>query len=471
VKKLSTHALQGAFWNVLIRNTLFVITFIGNIFLIRMLVPGDYGTFALILSIVDIIFIIGSLGISNACVYYHDDDPDVFETGMVLSWVLALILVCASFIAVIILNLFSLYSGLVLLLILLTSIVNSLNIPTSVYLANIECNLDFKKSALLTFVGPILGLLVGLWLANNEFGIWALFYKNSLAVLLTFVIVFFISKSSIKFSYSKYISKKILRYGLGIFYQRVSEIFSIRLPMFLLSFLAGVTVLGLYERSRYLAQLQNTVLDTVFGKVAFTIYSKVKNNSKAVTKGCQLTLLFVSRLSFLSALLVFYYSDFIIALLFGNEWKESSGFLQGFSLLIISSSLYGPMLYTAMSRGILKSVTVVTIVMGFINICGLTIIWLTGLDWSLFSWVPGLSITIGCMWLSLILLHNGIKLNWVPIIFHSFMLVAVSIFVKELSAVYYSETIQILLILIVWSLLTFAINRNEISYLYERIKK
>ena len=69
-------ALKSSFALIGINYTIYAINILVQLLLVRLLIPDDFGTFVLILSVVEIISIFLAFDFSNSCIYYQDKKED-----------------------------------------------------------------------------------------------------------------------------------------------------------------------------------------------------------------------------------------------------------------------------------------------------------------------------------------------------------------------------------------------------------
>ena len=143
---ITKKAVRGGIWTALIQYTVFGLTFLGNLWLMRLLSVEDFGIFALAVSAVEIIFILNALGINHACIQLQDE-PGVFYTGYIISWLLAGVLIIIGIISVFTIKYFALYSDTIINIIIIMIPCIALQIPASIHLAGIDKDLHFLRSA------------------------------------------------------------------------------------------------------------------------------------------------------------------------------------------------------------------------------------------------------------------------------------------------------------------------------------
>ena len=194
--------------------------FIISIVLARILMPEEYGTVAMITTFTGIAMVFINTGFSSAIVQKKDlSDVDIntmFYSGMLMSFVLyGILFIAAPYIAI-------LYKTPILTdLLRVASIMVILGAAYSVQQALITRNLQFKKSFIVSLCGVAVQGVVGITLALEGFGAWALVFASlsnyTVAAILMWCIVswkpkFVFSSASFRSMFS--FSVKMLMSGI-----------------------------------------------------------------------------------------------------------------------------------------------------------------------------------------------------------------------------------------------------------------
>ncbi|MCH8010904.1 MAG: oligosaccharide flippase family protein [Candidatus Marinimicrobia bacterium] len=447
---------------------MFFVTFAGNLWLVRLLVPEDFGIFALALSVVEIVSILGGLGISLACIQLQDE-PDVFDTGHLLAWGLALALALLGLATAGILRTLSFYSSTVINFIAVLAPINALTIPASVHIASMDRALSFRRSALSSSVGPVVGIGLALALALYGGGVWSLLCKQVAASGIGFLVAVQFSQHSFRFAFHKSTALKIWKYSVNMFFQRMSEILTSRLPNFLLGTIAGIGVLGFFERSKYLSQLQNTILDPFFGKVAFATYSKVRTDKHKISIGLELNLFWSARIAIVTGVLVFFFPDLIITTVLGNQWSGAAEYFRGLSLYIAAISLFSPMVFALMAQGRMFIITLSNLFGLGIILVGIWLAWYLGGHWVLVPWFISAGTIVGVVMLGFSTLQHGLKIRWLRILGLPALLVLISTFMWILGNSYTEWQVLVAIIILLVGIVVI-VDRHEIKFLLSKLK-
>jgi PST family polysaccharide transporter len=370
-------AVHGGLWTAGIRYGFFFVNFLANLWLARLLTPEHFGTFALALSAVELLFILASFGIALACINLHDE-AEVFDTAMTLSVGLAMAIFGLSLGAAAIAG--QVWGPEIAQFVLVLSAMKSLFLLTTVPLAYLEVQHRFKTAAFITGLGRPMGILVAVALAHAGLGATSLLVREVLAIGLTAVLAVGLSPYRMRLGWDPDLARRIWAFSCGIFFMRMTDTLYHRLPNLVLGGLAGTNVLGLFERSLYLSTMTNTILAQVYGKVGFAIFSKVKDQPEKIAYGLIWNIFFASRVSFLVALVVLLFPQTLLVSALGSQWGSATEIFRGFAAMIAMLPVLAAIKHGLMAVGGTALVTWSRLAAIAVTLAGL------GLGWALERW-------------------------------------------------------------------------------------
>ncbi|KXB09560.1 hypothetical protein AKJ60_00095 [candidate division MSBL1 archaeon SCGC-AAA385M11] len=464
---LAKSAIRGGLWVAGIRYVSFIINFVGNIWLARLLVPADFGVFALAMSISEILFMIGGFGLAQACIQLQDQ-PKVFDTGLVFAWALTALLSIIGLISAWIAK--DIYAQDVAIFLAVLCLIKSLQFSGSVYLAYLEKEFAFRKSAFISGFGRSIAICLAIVLAIWGFGKWSLLLREVMAIGFVFLGSLVFSPFRFGFSFDKSTAQKIWRFSFGMFFMRMSEVLFNRAPNFLLGSLAGPATLGLFERSLYVSNLPNTMLSQFYGKVGFAVFSKVKNQPDKIAYGLEWNLFWVSRITFFAGGLVLIFPEFILTSLLGEKWSEAASFFQGFSFFIAILPLFSILKQGLLASGAITAVTFSRVFSILVVVGAVYSSWVMGDIWELLPWSMSAGAFLGLIVLAVSahkkkIFIKWIKIIWLPLIFLLLML-CLFFFILPVWGTW-KDALSVFLIYIA---ALFVLDRYKFNQLYQIIK-
>ena len=204
--------LSGLLWKLAERMGTQLISTIVSIILARILVPEDYGVVALTTIFISIANVFVTSGFGAALVQKKDSDAldfsSIFYTGLFVSILLYLILFFASpYIA----NWFE--EPLLESILRVVGLQLPLSALGSVQGAYISKYFLFKKTFWSTLISTIISAIVGIWMAYNGYGPWALVFQHLIALVVSQLVLLVIVKWRPKLQYSWKRTKSLFGYS------------------------------------------------------------------------------------------------------------------------------------------------------------------------------------------------------------------------------------------------------------------
>ena len=325
---IAKKAIYGTFWMAGISYVGFAINFVIQLVLVRLLVPEDFGLFALGLSIAEILFIFFSFSFSMAVVQIQEAES-LFDTAFYLSLISGfLILLIGGVISICISPHYPFPS--VLAFFILCAL-QPLQGCSSIYSASMEKELQFKKNAFVRGIATNFSGFGAIFLAYLGVGVWSLVGREMITALLMLMGMRWFSHDRFHQRFNRETAKKLLSFGYKMLFSRGLEIIYNRVPNFFIGTFAGTRALGLFSQTYYLATLPNTILSPAHQNVAFATYSKVQDDHEKMSKAFYITNYFFIRLLLPFMLVLLFYPSEILGILYGDKWIEASpmlGYLQ-----------------------------------------------------------------------------------------------------------------------------------------------
>lgn len=458
-------AVHGGLWTAGIRYGFFIINFVANLWLARLLTPKHFGIFALAMSTTELLFILAGFGIAMACINLHDE-PDAFDTGMTLTAALAAGIFGLSLAVAFVIQRF--YDGQIVLFMIVLCGMKSVFMLSTIYVAFLDVRHEFKTAAFIMGVGRPVAILVAVAMAYAGLEAWSLLGREILAMCLTIALAIALSPYRMRLRFNADVARRIWRFSVGVFFLRMTDTLYMRLPNVLLGSLAGLTVLGLYERSMYLSTMTNSILGQIYGKVGFTIFSKVKDQPDKIAHGLDWNVFFMSRVSFAVGASVFLFPELLLVGLLGQQWSEGWALFQGFSIMIALFPLIEVIKVGVMALGNTWLVTVSRFAAIGVTLFGVGIGWQTG-RWEAAPW----AMSVGALAMLTMLVtggrRHGLHLEVVPAVVLPVLLSAVLVLAVE--AVGWRETVPGLVVMLTaWGAVVLAVDGAKMLRFYLKVR-
>jgi len=203
--------------------------------------------------------------------------------------------------------------------------------------ARLQKEMNFKKITLLNIPGNVIGLIVGIWMAKNEYKVWSivgLYLSNQIIVTLLYW-VFVRWRPNFSLSVDKMKSHWSFGYKLMLSAQLntlFDNIYNILIGKFY-----SLKDLGYYERAYTLNNYPVSVLSGILGKVSLPLFSQIAGNKQELYKVYRKTILLTFYISIplmIGSLIV---AEPLFNFFLGTQWLPAVPF---FKILCLAYMLY-----------------------------------------------------------------------------------------------------------------------------------
>ncbi len=347
-----------------------------TVVLARLLSPDDYGVMAMAMAITSFAGLFRDLGLSAAAIQKgelsHAQMSNLFWLNTGMGALLTVILALSS-------PLVAWFYGKpellpVTLLLSSTFLINSLGTQHG---ALLQRNLQFSRNAMASIVGSAVNLVVGIILALQDHGYWALCWGTVIGNIVTTSLLFAFSPFRPGFWTRGVGMKSMLKFGASITTFDFVNYFHRNFDNLLIGKFWGADALGFYSRAYQLMLFPVNNLRGPITTVSFPAMSRLQNHADAFRAYYKNITSLLAFMSMPMTAFLFIEADSVIRLALGPSWSHAS---QIFSILAISgfiqpvSSLRGTVL---MSLGKSKKY----VIWGIINAIFISISFMIGVIW------------------------------------------------------------------------------------------
>lgn len=321
---LKSKILEASFWSILSEFAVKVITPFTYLLLTKFLKPEDFGSVAIITTIVAFLSIIADLGIAKLIIQ-NNNYKGIIKVNFInhclsMSIIFGLLLM-VFLISLIypIAEIFSISNNIFDLFIL------SFNIPflaiNGVLISLLKKDFEFRKIFKVRLICVIIPSVINIIMIFYGYGIRSIVISQLLSSIISVVIIYF----SIDFKFSFYYSKKFNHEIFGKSLWNTLEQIFMWLPMsidiFIMNLYLSKSELGLYTTSRTLFTSAIALSLGAITPVVFSLYSKFNNDLFKLIKIFKSTHYFIFLIASLLGVIVFNFFDYFETFFFNNEWK------------------------------------------------------------------------------------------------------------------------------------------------------
>jgi teichuronic acid exporter len=327
VKSLKDKTINGLLWSFIESFSLKGVQFIIEIMMARFLLPSDYGLIAMLAIFLGIsrIFIDG--GFSTALIQKRDrtevDFSTVYYFNIVLSIIFYLILFfSAPFIA----SFYNLPE-----LTIITRVI-SLNLVIASFSAvartKLTIDVDFKTQAKVSLSAVLISGIVGIFMALNNYGVWALISQSILNTLLQSLIIFYLIRWKPMFVFSIDSFKSLFPFGSRLLISQLISTIYTNLYSLVIGKKFSSNDLGFYSRAETFSVFPASTISGVLSRVTFPILSSISNDDTRLKviykKYLQLTGFLVFPIMFLIIGIAYPLIEFLLT----DKWLDTVMLLQ-----------------------------------------------------------------------------------------------------------------------------------------------
>jgi O-antigen/teichoic acid export membrane protein len=334
--KSSTIAVKGILWSAIERFSTQGALFVLSIILARIIAPHNFGLLAMLSIFIEIANTFVDSGFSKALVQKQDrtekDFSTVFFFNIIISIIIYLVLFLTSpYIA-------AFYNEPILET--LTKYVSINIIITSfavVQRAQLVIRVDFKKQAKYSVIAVLISGLVGVILAYNNYGVWALVVQSLLYNLIDTLLYIFNVRWIPRSFFSVESFKCLFGFGSKLLFSGLLHTIYLNLYSIVIGKFYSATNVGYYNRANVLAQFPSLNLVQIMSRAIFPIQCQLQNEESRLQQSLLSYLRYSCFIVFPLMVGLASLSDPFIRLVLTDSWE---GAILPLSILSISYMLY-----------------------------------------------------------------------------------------------------------------------------------
>lgn len=339
---------NGILWSSLSQIAQTGLQIISTIVLARLLSPNDYGIMAIVVIFIAIGNMMVDSGMASALLKKQDVENIDFSTLFIYNFVVGAIIYLLFYISAPFIADFYQRSILVdiIRVLMLVIIIQAVSIVQYVILLR---DLKFKTLALIIVFSSLMSFLVALFFAIMNFGIWALVSQQlSYAFFYTISLWFMVRfRPKLDFSISSF--KDQFSFGISLLLANLLSSISDNINNNVIAKVVPIAQTGNFSQANKLVLSLNGGVKGILDKVIFPVFAKIENIDEMKTNYIVLTKRVISIVFPIAALLSLF-SDQLIMLVLGDQWKDAIWMFSILSFVLI------PMILQTLSRNIFKSI-------------------------------------------------------------------------------------------------------------------
>ncbi len=315
-----------------------LVSFAVSVVLARLLMPEDFGIIAIVTVFISFCDALVNGGFANALVQKKDSNQLDFSSVCWTSFFIAGILYALLFVFSPQLEHFYEIDG-------LSAVVRVMGLRLfvsayqSMQTAYVQKKLMFRKFFYASFSGTILSAIIGILMAYNGFGVWALVGQQLAAGLFCTIILSFVIKWHPSFVVSFNSIKQLWSYGWKILVSTITNVLNDNIRGMTVGKVFTPADLAFYEQGKRFPVLLTSDITDSIGKVVFPVMSDMQNDKESIKNLLRRAIRVSSFLLIPLIVGLAAVSNKFVLLLFTEKWMPCVVFLCILSLVYISRPL------------------------------------------------------------------------------------------------------------------------------------
>lgn len=307
------------------------ISLIFTIILARLLTPQDYGLIGMLSIFISISNVFIQSGFGRALIQKSDCDDDDFSTAFYFNVGVSLFIYVVLFITAPLIAVFFKEPQLVVItrVLSLNFVLGAFNI---VQQSKLQKSMDFKPLTIIALISNVLSGVVGVLMAYNGFGVWALVSQTLSATAIRVLIFPFFTKWHPNRPFSRKSFKHLWGFGSKILVTGILEVVIINLSNILIGRFYNKEQVGYFTKARSFAEVPALMLSSVLGTVLFPLLSEIqkdKSRTIAIYNRVTYNTIFAS---FPLMIIMMLLAKPLVLILFTEKWLPCVPMLQAFLL-------------------------------------------------------------------------------------------------------------------------------------------
>jgi len=314
-------SVRGAAWLFGAGYFSFVVNFVVNLLIARLLDPQEFGIFAMAFAVIELAGVLAAFSVPLALIHLDESEPHLFDTGVWLYFGIAFLNLVAAVGAACLLpgGLLS-EAGRILVVLGLSRVVLLMSQVSS---AAIEKAFRYRTVSLIALATGAVPNFLALTLAWLGCGPWSLAAREVVMALLSWALLGAISPWRFRGGFDRGTARKIYAFCVRMFVSRGLSIVLDRADRLIVGAVSGAAALGLYDRSRYISEMGVTLTRPVDG-LTFNLYSRLRDSEERLRNAYTALNYFLTRAMMGLSLVLFFYPTEIVLVLLGRTWLPAA---------------------------------------------------------------------------------------------------------------------------------------------------
>ena len=318
---------SGFLWRLLERVGALGAGFIVSIVIARVVNPVEFGIVAIAQVFVSFFSIIVEGGFSNALIQKQDADDLDFSTVFYFNILVCLALYALVYFMAPIIS--SLYQNPIFTpLLRVQGVVLIIGSVKGVQVAYVSRAMQFKRFFFSTLGGVIGSATVGIWMAYNGYGVWALAFQSITSIFLDVLILWFTVKWRPKKDFSYERLRKLFSYGSKLMVGNILYSVYEDLRQLIIGKFYSSADLAFYNRASLFSSATNSLVSKSLNSVLFSVMSSEQDDKEKISTRIKFVNQIFSFVMFPCMVGLCVCADSLIKTLFTEKWYATIPYLK-----------------------------------------------------------------------------------------------------------------------------------------------
>ena len=280
---LRNKAASGAIWKTIEQMFSQIIHFGLGIILARLLAPSDFGIVGMLAIFISVANTLQDSGFGNALIQRKNRTQSDFSTAFYFNLISAVIIYCILFFsAPTIAEFYNIPILKDVTRVLAISVI--LNGLVGVQMAKLNIEFKFRFISIVSIIGQLVTGIVGVFLAYNGYGVWALVYQSLAATAISAIIIWARSnwRPSLVFSTESF--KALFSFGGNMLGVGLINVIYNNLYTIVIGKAFSPTLVGMFNRANSYANLPSNVVMDMAMRVNFPILASIQDDDERLLR-------------------------------------------------------------------------------------------------------------------------------------------------------------------------------------------
>ena len=303
----------------------YALNFATQILIARMLGPEEFGLYAFVRAIYELLSIVGAFSLGAALIQARDESQGLYDTALAMCVGLGFIgLLAAGAISPL---LWIHRAPTAAWFLIVMSLCRIMMLSSHVPHAKMERHLRYGPISAIGIVTGNVPNFVAVGLAWTGVGPWCLVIRDVLVAALTLGLEMGWSGYRFRGRIERGAARQLMSFSKPMFFSRSVLVLLQRIDNLAVGAFLGNAATGLYHQARFLSEAGITATRPI-AQLSFNLYARVRDEPQRLSRSYEIVNYFLVRLVFSGAVVLLVFPEETLRLLLGEEWLEAAPLLR-----------------------------------------------------------------------------------------------------------------------------------------------